>query len=160
MRRSVAGRPRKPHKLRALEGGRGHSRPLTPDLPAPADALVVPAGFSREERAAWDLHAQRVRKLGLESSVDGGVIEAMVRHYVRARQAEREIKKHGLTVETMAGPKKRPEVMIAKESWHEYTQLCGQFGMTPAGRAKLGGDGKKPEGAGDVPPELRDASAG
>ena len=156
----MAGRPRKPHRLRVLEGGRGKSRPLTPDLPAPTDPLVAPAWLSREERAAWKRHVVWLRSLRLESKVDAGALEAMVHFYCLARQADRVIRKRGLTVETPMGPKKRPEVAVSNESWRAYAGLAGQFGMTPAARAKLGGEPEAPEGAGDVPPELRDASGG
>lgn len=155
------GRPRKPHRLRALEGGRGKSRPLTPDLAAPADPLVAPPGLSAPERAAWAVHVKWLRDLKLETAVDAGSIEALVRMFCRARQADAVIRRRGLTMTTKSnGTIRRPEVAISSECWRAYGALAGQFGLTPASRAKLGPATKVPEKAGDVPPELRDASRG
>jgi P27 family predicted phage terminase small subunit len=156
----MAGRPRKPHHIRLLEGGRGHSRPLTPDLEAPADPLARPAGLAADERLAWDSHVERIRALGLESSVDAGAVEAMVSAYCLARRARLIVRKKGLTVVTPMGIKARPEVAIARDAWRAYVQACGKFGLEPSARAKLPPKKKEPEKAGDVPAGLRDASAG
>jgi len=152
------GRPRKPHRLRVLEGGRGKSRALTPDLEAPAHPLKAPKGLSRDEAAAWREHVGRVRELGIESNVDAGAMELLVRMYARARRADRELAR-GLTMVSDAnGRVRKPEVLISESSWKVYAMLCQQFGLTPAARAKLGGDGGHRERAGDVPDALRDAT--
>lgn len=157
----MAGRPRKPAKLRILEGGRGKSRPLTPDLPAPESALRMPSGLSAAERATWKEHGDWVRSLGLESEVDGGQFLAMVRMFVRAQRADRAIAKSGLVMVTRAnGTTQRPEVAISERCWKAYAQLADKFGLSASARAKLGAGGKREEAAGDVPPELRDASGG
>jgi P27 family predicted phage terminase small subunit len=160
------GRPRKPAKLRALEGGRGHSRPVTPDLPAPVEALEPPDHLGEEERAVWLRHSAWLRKLGVESAVDAGQFEAMVRFFCRAQQADRVLRLKmaenplsGLTMASGAnGEVQRPEVAISDRCWTHYERLASKFGLDPAARAKLGSGEAKPERAGDVPPELRDAS--
>jgi P27 family predicted phage terminase small subunit len=155
----VRGRPRKPHRLRALEGGRGHSRPLATDLAAPKDPLVVPAGLSRAERAAWRVHVAHLRRLKLESAVDAGQVEALVRFYCRARQADAILARRGLTTTTKhLGAIRRPEVAISRESWALYCALADKFGLSATSRAKLGAVLAPPPQAGDVPPELRDVS--
>lgn len=157
----MAGRPRKPYKLRALEGGRGKSRPLMPDLEAPADPLEAPAGLSKAERAEWERHALYLRRLRVESCVDAGLFEGMIRALCRARAADRVIARKGLTMSTPAnGVTKRPEVGISADQWRLYNQLAAQFGLSPVARAKLGKGGDAPERAGDVPPELASADAG
>jgi P27 family predicted phage terminase small subunit len=134
---------------------------LTPDLPAPKDPLIVPKGLSREEQAAWKLHSKWLRKLGIESCVDGGSMLAMVRHYCRAMKADAVIARKGLTTTTMAnGDTKRPEVSISSESWRAYSTLAQQFGLTPVARAKLGAKPARPERPGDVPEGLADANSG
>lgn len=144
-----------------LEGGRGKSRPLTPDLPAPASPLVPPPGLGKAERAAWTKHVGWLRALALESSVDAGMLEGMVVHYCRARAADAVIRRKGPVVLTkLNGPIKRPEVAISADSWRAYNQLASQFGMSPAARAKLGGGAGKEERAGDLPAELSDAAGG
>jgi P27 family predicted phage terminase small subunit len=153
------GRPRKPHRLRVLEGGRGHSRPLTPDLPAPTDPLVAPRGLAADERAAWREHAAAVRQLGLESSVDRGQFLGMVRAYCRARKADRVLARRGLTMSSLHSEIQRPEVAISDRCWAHYERVASKFGLDPQARAKLAPAERRPEKAGDVPPELADASA-
>src|SRR5688500_12454193 len=128
-----AGRPRKPYKLRALEGGRGHHRPVTPDLPAPAEPLVAPSGLSAPEKAAWKVHVGWLRALKLESKVDGAQLEGLVRMLCRARRADAAIARHGLTMVTKSnGTIQRPEVAISAACWKSYSALAGQFGLSPA----------------------------
>ena len=158
------GRPRKPHVLRALEGGRGKSRPMTPDLPAPKSPLVPPPGLGSDERAAWKKHAAWVRSLRLESHVDAGQFEALVHFYCLARRAGRELRKlRKLTSMNKANGRTRlPEVSIQREAWRDYCAIASKFAMDPAARARMGADPATDpdlDGAGDVPPELRDASA-
>jgi len=153
------GRPRKPYKIRLLEGGRGKSRPMTPDLPAPESRLRPPKDLSKPERAAWKLHVARIRQLGLESDVDAGQVEALVRFYCRARAADKALAELGLVTVTEAnGEIARPEVAISERCWKLYSQLATRFGLDPQARAKLGTGGPKPESASDLPEDLRDAS--
>ena len=152
------GRPRKPHRLRVLEGGRGKSRPLTPDLPAPSSPLAEPAGLTDAERKEWKRHAAYIRKLGVESEVDSSFFEGMIVMLCRFRAAKAIINKSGMTMVSAKGNVvKRPEVSIARESLQAYERMAAAFGITPAARAKLGGSGGARERAGDVPSELRDA---
>lgn len=152
------GRPPKPHALRVLEGGRGKSRPLTPDLPAPARPLVAPKTLSTAERQEWKKHVAYLREMGVESEVDVSFLEGAIRMLCRARKADAELAKRGTTMISMKGNRvKRPEVSISRECWQAYERMAAQFGISPAARAKLGGSGGPHERAGDVPPELRDA---
>ena len=150
------GRPRKTHRLRVLEGGRGKSRPLTPDLAAPSDPIERPRTLTVAERAAWKRHAGWIRRLKLESSVDQGQFLAMVRFYCRAQAADKIIARHGLTMETLHnGEIQRPEVAISERCWKTYSQLADKFGLSAAARAKLSPGEQKPEDAEDLPAELR-----
>jgi len=152
------GRPRKPHSLRVLEGGRGKSRPLTPDLPAPSARLVAPKNLSLAERQEWKKHVEYLRAMGVESNVDVGFLEGMLRMLCRARNADAVVAKDGMTMVSVKGNRvKRPEVSVSRDCWQAYERMAAAFGITPAARAKLGGSGGARERAGDVPSELRDA---
>lgn len=156
----AGGRPRKPHQLRVLEGGAGKHRPLTPDLAAPNEPLVAPEHLTDEQRREWDRHVEMVRKLGTESSIDAGTFEGMIVALVRARECDAYIATHGVSYETDKGNTvMRPEAALSSQCWERYNKFATQFGLTPTARVKLSGSPAKPlEGAGDVPPELRDAS--
>ncbi len=156
----AGGRRRKPHVLRVLEGGLGHSRPLTPDLPAPTDPLLKPRGLTRAESASWDEHLAWIRQLRTESAVDAGQFLAMVRYYCRAQRADRAVARYGLTMRTRSnGLVQRPEVAISERCTRLYTQLADKFGMSPQARTKLGHQPEKPESASDLPADLRDAGS-
>ena len=164
----MPGPPRKPHRLRVLEGGggargRGKHRPLTPDHPAPSTKLPCPRGFTADLRAEWRRHVAWLRELKLESGVDAAMLEGAVRMLCRARQADRELAKaQRLTITSDAnGSVRHPAVSISRECWRDYAQFAARFGLSPADRAKLGqGGAEQPEKAGDVPAELRDVSGG
>jgi len=141
-----------------LEGGRGKSRPLTPDLPAPTSRLVPPATLSQAERAEWKKHVAHFHAMGVESSVDAGLVEGLVRMLCRARAADKVIASSGMTTISAKGNEvKRPEVSVSRDSWQAYERIAASFGLSPAARAKLGGSGSPRERAGDVPAALRDA---
>jgi P27 family predicted phage terminase small subunit len=127
---------------------------MAPDLPAPVDPLRPSGQLNSAERAAWKKHVEWVRALKLESRVDAGCFEALVRAYCRARAADQVVAKQGLTFEGLHGPRPRPEVLISRNSWHTYQVLAQQFGMTPAARAKFGTSTARPEKASDLPAEL------
>lgn len=152
-------RPRKPHRLRALEGGRGKSRKLTPDLPTPSSPLEPHKGLSKAELAEWKAHAAYIRELGLESRVDSAFVEGMVRFLCRARQADAAlVKAKRLTmVGAKGGEVRRPEIQISRDCWKSYERMAGACGISAAARARLGATSRPPERAGDVPPELRNA---
>jgi len=117
---------------------------------------VAPATLTKEEKAAWDLHVGWIRKLKIETSVDAGQLEAMVRMFCRARQADAAIADLGLVLVTDAnGEIRRPEVSISNECWKHYGQLADKFGLSASARAKLGSGEKKIEDPGDVPADLR-----
>lgn len=156
----MAGRHPKPYGLRVLEGGKGKHRPLTPDLQAPAEQLVAPKHLSADQVAAWTEHVAWCRKLGTESAVDAGSFEAMIVALCEARQCQAVIAEKGRTTYgAKGGLVSRPEVAIAANCWDRYNKFAVQFGLTPTARVKLNATTEEPEGASDVPAELRDVSS-
>ena len=158
----MSGPTRKPFQLRSVEGGRGHHRPMVPDLEAPRGGLIAPPGLSKEERAAWEQHVVWLEDLKIDSRVDAGELLLAITHFVRARRADRVIARKGLTYkcETANGEmiRPRPEIRISAESTRLYNLIIGKFGMSPADRAKLSLDRPGEEdGAGDTPAGLNDA---
>lgn len=143
--------------MRVLEGGRGHSRPLSPDLPAPRGGLVAAGGFSREQRAAWNRHVAWLVDLRLDSNVDSGNLEAGVRSFVLARLADRRLTRE-LAQKKLDLAKLRFYEGARDRAWGKYGMFLAKFGMTPADRARLSIDPPtNPEEASYFPPELSDA---
>lgn len=52
------------------------------------------------------------------------------------RQAEEAVRRYGLTFESDAGPKRRPETTILKENLEAARRLAAELGLTPASRTK------------------------
>ena len=116
--------------------------------------MKPPRTLSRAERVEWSRHVEFVRRLKLESSVDAGQFEAMIRHFCRARAADKALKvingdMYSARLATMS-----------RECWKFYAQLADKFGLSSTARAKLGAGKAEPEKAGDVPTELSDAGGG
>ncbi len=122
----MRGRPRKPHQLRVLEGGRGHSRALTPDLEAPSRPLKAPSGLAKDEALAWREHTARVRELGLESSVDAGAMELLVKGNDTYRTSP-----EASCLSSEAPDSIHPMLLHAANLWNRWSNLTSRIGGTP-----------------------------
>jgi len=112
-------RPRKPTALRVLTGKAGH-RPLPKNEPKPELGAVPPPWMTAPGAVAeWDRMAPRLLKLGLLTEVDGEALALLCGHLADAGEQMR-----------MARP-------VDPRLTSEIRQFLGQFGLTPASRAKV-----------------------
>ena len=68
--------------------------------------------------------------LALASLVDAHAEYFEIRQYLA---------KHGNTYDTDEGPELRPEYWLMSEAWKRAFEGMNRFGMTPMGRAEMGG---------------------
>ena len=62
----------------------------------------------------------------------------MCQLYSRAVQAELELRKGGMVIETTNGNMiQNPYVGIANKAWADYTRLTAEFGLTPSSRTRI-----------------------
>lgn len=64
------------------------------------------------------------------------IVDAYCRVVAHIEECERAIALYGMTFESEAGPKRRPETMLLKEYHATLRQLANELGLTPASRAK------------------------
>ncbi len=145
------GRPRKPTKLKILEGNRGH-RSLGKPQPEPTrGAPRMPAHLPMAAKRLWQMLAGELDAIGIMTKVDGAALEGLCVAYARAVEADKVLAREGLTVDVKKeiddgdGRKKlvtvmtyqRPEVAISHNCWRRYKEFCAEFGLTPSARGKL-----------------------
>lgn len=132
------GRPRKPTRLKLLEGTyRPDRAPRNEPMPAPA-VPEPPEDLDPEARAEWDRIVPHLAALGLLSHLDRAALAAYCQLYARWWEAERAIREHGLTQVTESGyVAQRPEVGIANTALTQMRRYLVEFGLTPAARSRI-----------------------
>jgi P27 family predicted phage terminase small subunit len=81
---------------------------------------------------------QQLIDLGVLTRIDLVALEATCVAWQQLTKATRKIKADGQTYETHNGYQApRPEVSIVSRTLREFRQYLGEFGMTPAARAKV-----------------------
>ena len=71
------------------------------------------------------------------NEADGNAIGAYCAAYQRWVEAEEQIAKEGLTVDSRNGKRQHPAVQIASEQIKTMERIGKEFGLTPAARNKL-----------------------
>jgi len=142
----LRGRPRKPTKLRLLEGNRG-KRPLPKNEPDPESGEPDlphavrrnPVALGEWKRLASLAQMKRARVLTL---ADGPMLEATARAYAEYESAASFVEENGETYEcpTKGGGimiRKYPQVEIAADAWRRYVTGLTHFGLSPMTRGKV-----------------------
>jgi len=134
------GRPRKPTKLKLIEGNRG-KRKIKPE-PEPALGIPVAHKMPPAAQAVWDGIAPELDRLGLLAKIDGTALEAACRGVAQGRAADDAIEK--LQELIRAGTAERNDyyhlsmlMAASKKGWSQWRAFCTEFGLTPASRSKL-----------------------
>lgn len=131
----------------ALVKARGNpaKRTLPPETIAPPvdDAMpAAPAHLSASARAEWKRLCPALRTLGLLSTLDHAAFAAYCAAYGRWVDCERALAKEKGNVTLPSGTKlvKHPLVSVAHEAMRDMVRIAGEFGMTPAARARIDTD--------------------
>lgn len=107
-----------------------------------------PKHLGKYGREIWEALEPRLDRLGITGSDDRWLFEQLCQSYDLIRKAENVLMRRGMT--TKDG-RKRPAVLVLKDARQQFTQLCGQFGLSPSTRGKVSatsgetvGDPRKP----------------
>jgi len=158
----MARRGRKPNPA-AVDLLRGHAgkrkrKPIDTAAPAagePAsDSLRVaslkvpppPAHLDALAKAEWRRLAHELTRRGCLRNLDLSVFEGHCANYSRWRAALAAAAAHGLTYERNGVVRMRPEIRIAADCEKRLLAFAGDYGMTPAARARVAhvtGEGKQ-----------------
>lgn len=140
------GRPRTPAPLRLLEGNRGH-RPIPDEIQVDNSMPERPEYLDGLAAKCWDRLAPKLHPVGLLKFVDADALAAYCVAYADWREAARDVKKNGQTVDGVMGVQVvNPAFRNMQTSLDQMQKLMKQFGLSPAARAALmsGIDSKKP----------------
>lgn len=143
------GPPRKPTKLKLIEGNPGHQRlnkrepqPIVPpSIPEPPEFL------SAEAKAEWHRRAPELYRLGVFTGVDIAPLAAYCQAYGRWVKAEIALAEMsrvdtsmfgGMMMRTANGNHiQNPILGVAVRALEQMTRLAAEFGMTPASRSRI-----------------------
>lgn len=142
------GRPRKPTKLKVLEGNRG-KRKLNPDAEPQPAAGIPPSAVSGRAAEIRGSLVPELDRMGLLSQVDGVSLDACCRGAAQAEWADQEAEKTQATISAGKGEQNdfyRLGILnaLSKKGWSQWGAFSQRFGLDPASRGKLSvGDSSK-----------------
>ena len=133
-----AGRPPKPTALKALAGNPG-KRSLPPAEANPTPKLPpAPRHLSTVARREWRRLGKQLEQLGLITDIDLRAFELLCVTYDQLRIAQDKVVELGMVVYTPSGyPMANPWFTTQGKLHEQLLRLLGQFGLTPASRAKV-----------------------
>ncbi len=138
----MPGPPRKPRKIIAIEGNRGHRKKTYLQAPEPEPTRGIPTPpewFDPIALEIWNRLTPELDRLGLITVVDGPALEGACVAYSRAVACGKVLERDGLVAEVgdQGYRQQRPEVSIEQKSWAQYRAFCTEFGLTAAARSRL-----------------------
>ena len=135
---ATRGRKPKPTAVKVLEGNPG-KRPLNMYEPVPEKkAPECPSWLNDEAKAEWDRLADKMVNLGTLTETDMAAFAGYCQSYVRWKEAEEFIEKHGTIVKTPSGYWQQvPQVSIAQTNLKVMLKFCSEFGLTPSSRSRM-----------------------
>ena len=127
-----------PTAIKQLKGNPG-KRPLNTAEPQPDKTVpVCPAWMNKHAKAEWKRIVPELERLGLLTCIDGGALEGYCQAYGQWVEAEKSLKKNGMTFTTPNGyVQQRPEVAIAQKYLTLMKNYLSEFGLSPSSRSKL-----------------------
>jgi P27 family predicted phage terminase small subunit len=140
----VAGPPRKPTKLRILEGNPS-KRPLPKNEPQPDPTMPqCPDWLMDDAKHEWERVAPELNRIGLLTIIDQTALAGYCQSYAKWKKAEEEIKLLKNTIYPLKDEKgnikgfqQYPQYGIANQCLKQIRAFCSEFGLTPAARAKM-----------------------
>lgn len=134
------GRKPKPAALRVIEGTRG-KRPIPQEpqgrtLTRPPKA---PAALGRYGNAMWRKLSTELVAATLLQGLDYYALQAACLHWQYACEARDRLRDEGITqTDDKGNLHKHPCEVIFRQNLQAFHSWCGDFGLSPAARARLG----------------------
>jgi len=150
------GRPRKPTKLKLLQGTARPDRAnkKEPELPAGIPRAAI--GLSNQDGKAWRHITKIIRPMNITTKADVLALELLATAYVDFWGARRVINEKGSTYVSKtekstseSGNKilcvvirRRPEIEIMSDAWRRIEKMLSHFGLSPSSRSRVSVIGK------------------
>lgn len=123
--------------LRVL--GAGSGPPKDEQVPKEIMGFKPPRGLSSEARKFWNRHIPQLEEFGkiMESDLDS--FRVLCELHAQIMDCYKTLKAEGLIVQGAGNTKKKhPATSILNSLLQQYRLLSVEFGLTPAGRERLG----------------------
>lgn len=144
----MRGPPPKPTALKLLAGNPGKRSLPTNEVKPKVELPNQPRHLTAEARAEWDRLAPVLMRLRLLTRLDRAAFSAYCQAWARHVEAEEQLAKASALAFTANGfPIINPWATISKQAVEQMSRFLGEFGLTPAARARMGGAGTL------IPPE-------
>jgi P27 family predicted phage terminase small subunit len=131
------GRPRKPTRLKKLQGTLQPCRTPKNEWTPPVGAPPMPAHFKGDAAREWQRVVPILLAAGLVSACDGSTLEAYCETYARWKDAARTVTKEGQVIDTPFGAKAHPAVKIENDARSQCMSYAQRFGLDPASRSRI-----------------------
>jgi P27 family predicted phage terminase small subunit len=137
---------KKPPKMKVIQGTDQPCRRKSQNKPDDNLPLHVPAPEYLEPpgRRKWNQLVRQLRKKGMLDSVDLGALEACCLAYDEMVACQIAIKKSGGIVGYTEGKSSQqvPLLTAKNKAMDTYKKYMGEFGLSPASRARMGYEGE------------------
>lgn len=145
----MANRP-KPSALKALNGNPG-KRAFNKNEPKPeVTEPEMPKGMSTFARREWKRVVPLLLELGMLTNLDRAVLEGYCEAYGESKQAQKIIRRFGLTVVNSRGDvKPHPAVGIRDKAQKRMKSFAIELGLSVPSRTRFNVAPKKPDGSND-----------
>ncbi len=128
------GRPPKPKGINDLNGDPGKRRRNTVEPTLPPETPEPPPTLDDVSRAEWDYIVPLMSQMGVLTRIDRSALIAYCEAWSRYRRVCDEVIKYGF--EDLDG-KATAAARLVKAYGQEVLRYLVEFGMTPAGRARM-----------------------
>jgi P27 family predicted phage terminase small subunit len=133
----MKGRPRKPLKLKLIEGNRGKRKLPETEL-KPVGKARCPRHLSKTAKAEWRRLAPKLEKLGLLTAIDGPALALYCQAYARWVEAEKHLENEDPVIESETGTAiYNPWWAVSNKAVQQMHKILGEFGMTPSTRSRV-----------------------
>lgn len=122
-------------EARELAGNPGKRTKRVPK--APSGVPTIPKDLPADARLHWRRIVPVLGRLGIVSPLDQVALADMCTVIERLQACERDIQERGVLVDGERGLVKNPACQLAREYRQSLQRWATEFGLTPAGRARL-----------------------
>ena len=147
----MAGRPRKPTKLKLLQGTLQPCRTNKKEPKLKAEMPLASSALTEKDKKAWRRMRRIIGPINIATKADVIALEELTTAYVDFWEARKVVDQNGTTYISKAIKginaegkqvmsvivRRRPEVEIMTDAWHRIEKMLSHFGLSPSSRSKV-----------------------
>jgi P27 family predicted phage terminase small subunit len=131
------GRPRKPSKIKEIEGNRSKIAIASFKTDPRGNGFPnMPPRFTALEEELW-MDVTESLPDGILSAADTAILERFVTAWARHREARIKLQETGLLVRSATGPIRNPLLVVINQAAREMHAAGAELGLSPVSRARL-----------------------